>query len=339
MKKIRLVYLLALVLLAAACNHKGGGAGTEANDENNEVFKQPNFIGVTQKIKDDPKNDKLYAERADLLHHYKYDSLAINDYKKAIHLDSTHAEYFSSIGGILFEHKDISSSVPWIEKAIKLNPQDPKAHLQLARMMLFMKEYPKSLEQINIVLRQNTYDPEAYFLKGMVYKDLKDTAKAISSFQTAINAVPDYKEAIVQLGQIYAQRGDSLALRYYDNAYKTDTADVFPIFAKGVFYQHQNQDAKAKEQYRKCIMIDHQYADAYYNMGFIFIKEDSIPAAYRQFDLLTKISPDDAEAYYNRGLCLKALGKTQEAISDMKQALVFDKDYKEAKQALAKWGN
>jgi tetratricopeptide (TPR) repeat protein len=338
MKKIRLVYLLALVLFAVACNHKGGSPGTDANDENNEVFKRPDFIGVTKRIKDDPKNDRLYFERANLLHHFQFDSLAINDYKTAIHIDSTHAEYYSSIGDILFEHKDISSSVSWIQKAIKINPQDPKAHLKLAKMLLFMKEYQKSLAEINLVLRQDAYNPEGYFLKGMVYKDLKDTAKAISSFQTAINAVPDYKEAIVQLGQIYAQRGDSLALRYYDNAYRADTTDVFPLFAKGVFYQHQNQDAKAKEQYRKCIMIDHQYADAYYNMGFIFVKEDSIPAAYRQFDLLTKISPDDAEAYYNRGLCLKALGKTQEAISDMKQALVFDKDYKEAKEALRKWG-
>src|SRR5690606_19393220 len=105
-------------------------------------------------------------------------------FQQAASLDSTKAEYFSAVGDLMFEHKDISGSLPWIEKAVSLNPKDPQARLKIAKLFVFIKEYPKAFSEINTVLRQNAMNPEGYFLKGIIYKDLKDTSKAISSFQT-----------------------------------------------------------------------------------------------------------------------------------------------------------
>jgi Tfp pilus assembly protein PilF len=182
------------------------------------------------------------------------------------------------------------------------------------------------------------YNPEAYFIKGRVYEDLKDTSKAISSYQTALQVAPDFREAMIQLGLLYSAKKDPLALKYLDNAFKADTGDVFPIFAKAVYYQNNNDPAAAKTMYREVVARDHQYSDAYFNMGFLLMQEDSTEKALRQFDLVTKISPNDPLAYYNRGLCNEKLGKKQEAISDYQQALVFDKDFAEAKAALKKLG-
>jgi tetratricopeptide (TPR) repeat protein len=69
-------------------------------------------------------------------------------------------------------------------------------------------------------------------------------------------------------------------------------------------------------------------------MGYVFMQQDSVDKAWRQYDLLTKIDPTDAEAYYNRGLCNELMGKKQEAISDYRQALTFYKKYPEAQAGL-----
>jgi tetratricopeptide (TPR) repeat protein len=183
-------------------------------------------------------------------------------------------------------------------------------------------------------MRKNVYDPEAYFLKGMVYKDLKDTAKAISSFQTAVQVAPDYKDAVVQLGLLFAAKKDEIGVRYLENAFAIDTTDVFPIYAIGVYYQETRQDAKAKEQYRRCILRNRHYADAYFNMGYILMQEDSTQKAWRQYDMVTKIDPLNPTAYYNRGICSELMDSTRNAINDYLQAVRLDTGYASPKEAL-----
>jgi tetratricopeptide (TPR) repeat protein len=323
---IKLLPLLFVIAIAACKNN--------ASKNTDKVFQHPALKGLTEEIDKNPKDAGLYYKRGRALHNLELDSLALTDFKKAVSLDSSKGEYFSAVGDLMFEHKDIAGSLPWIEHAIKLNPKDESAHLKLAKLFFYTKDYTKAFAEINTVLRQDVYNPEGYFLKGMIYKDLKDTAHAVSSFQTAVQVAPDYREAVVQLGLMYSMKKDVLALQYFDNAFKLDSNDVFPLFAKGVFYQNMNDFETAKQAYTKVILTDRDYTDAYLNMGYILLQQDSVEKAKRQFDLVTQLQPDDAEAYYNRGLCSELMGNKQEAIKDYEQALVFAKDYKEPAEGL-----
>lgn len=318
---------LPLVLLAAAC-------GDNAPENDNPVFREPALKKVTEAISKNPENAQLYFERATLLDGLEEDSLALMDYKKAISLDSNRAEYYSAIGDMLFEHKDLEGSVQWLEKAMQLNPDDRKAHLKLAKLFLYIEEYNKALTEINTVLRQDVYNPEGYYLKGMIYKSLKDTTKALSSFLTALQVEPTYRDAMIQLGIVYGMKADPIALKYYDNAYALDTMDVFPLYARGVFYQDKGDFEQAKREYIKTVIKDRNFTNTYYNLGYIYMQQDSLEKAFRQYDILTKLDPQDPEAYFNRGLCYELMGKQKEAIIDYKQALVFDETYAEPKEAL-----
>lgn len=321
--------ILPLLLLAVAC-----GNDTEQVAENPLFSREPALNKVTEEIKKNPQNAQLYFERGILLDRLEEDSLALIDYKKAISLDSNRAEYYSAIGDMLFEHKDLDGSVLWLERALKVNPEDKTAHLKLAKMFLYVEEYNKALTEINTVLRQDVYHPEGYYLKGMVYKSLSDTNKAISSFMTALQVQPEYRDAMIQLGIMNSMKGDPIALKYYDNAYTLDTIDVFPLYARGVFYQDKGDYESAKKEYINAIMKDRNYTSTYYNLGYIYMQQDSFEKAYRQYDILTKLDPTDPEAYFNRGLSYEAMGKIAEAIIDYKQALVFDEQYKEPQEGL-----
>ena len=123
--------MLPLLLLAVAC-----GNDTEQVEENPLFRREPALNKVTEEIKKSPKNAQLYFERGLLLDRLEEDSLALIDYKKAISLDSNRAEYYSAIGDMLFEHKDLDGSVLWLEQALRVNPEDKTAHLKLAKMFL-----------------------------------------------------------------------------------------------------------------------------------------------------------------------------------------------------------
>lgn len=294
---------------------------------------------ATEKINNKPEDARLYYERGMLLHSLKEDSLALNDFKNAVRLDSNKAEYFSAIGDLLFEHKDLSGSVVWIRKALELNPSDPKARLKVAKMLVYSRDYANAFTEINKVLRADAMSPEAYFLKGMIYKDLSDSsAKALSSFLTAVQIQPDYKEALFQLGLLYDKANDSVALLYYENAYKTDTKDATALYAKGMYYQTRERYEEAKREYRRILESDKAYSDAYFNLGYLLMQQDSLEDAIRQFSAVLVLEPTHAGAYYNRGLCHEVLEQKNEAIADYKQALIFSKEYKEAQQALKRVG-
>lgn len=332
--RIKTLTIFFFTLLLVSCRD---------NNNNNDnqgpaALHAPAVRSLTERIGKNPQNAKLYYERGRLLNRMAEDSLALEDFKKAARLDSSRAEYFSAIGDLMFEHKDITGSIKYIQKALSLNPDDPSAHLKMAKMFIYLKDYTKAFSEINVVLRQDVYNAEGYFLKGMIYKDMKDTTKALSSFLTATEVDPEYREAILQLALLHSYKNDPIAFQYYDKAFKLDTADVFPIYAKGVYYQDRKDYEKAKEFYRQAILRDQQYTDAYFNMGYVFMQQDSFEKARRQYNLLTKIEPDDFEAYYNRGLCSEMMGRKEEAIADYRQALVFNANYETAKEGLKRLG-
>jgi len=339
MKKTWISYLPLLfgIMLIIACNSQQGKVADTGSDP--ILMENPNLKGITEQIQKSPDDAALYFQRGNILRRMQYDTLALIDLKKAASLDTSKAEYYSAVGDLLFENKDIAQSVVWLQKAIAKNPEDRKAHLKIAKLFLYTQDYSKGFAEINIVLRKDVYDPEAYFLKGMMYKDMKDTARAISNFQTAVQVAPDYRDAVIQLGLLFCAKKDPIGLKYLDNAFKGDTSDVFPIFAKGVYYQTNKNYVAAKEAYTECIVRDNQYTDAYFNMGFIYMQQDSVKKAWRQFDMAAKIDPTNPAAYYNRGVCSEAMDSLKNAVEDYKMALDLDPDYNSPKEALKKLKN
>lgn len=235
---------------------------------------------------------------------------------------------------MLFEAHDISGSVDWLRKALALNPRDPKARLKMAKMLLFLKDYKAAFTEVNTVLRADAYEPEAYFLKGMLYKDLKDTARAVSSFQTALQVQPEYKDAHLQLGMVARAKGDSTALQYFRNAYLADTNDLLPIYARGQFLQEQKAFDRAKDEYRFALAHAPAYADAAFALGFILLQQDSVEKALPLFDVAAKADPGNADARFNRGLCQEILGQKAAAAASYRDALQVRPNFAAATAAL-----
>jgi len=341
MKRFSILFagITAIILLLTGC--KGCHSSNVVADDynNNPVFNSdPNLRQMTEHIKSNPGDASLYAIRAGMLLKLKMDSLAIKDYQKASSLDTNKAEYYGAIGQILFDDKDINGSLVWFQKALAKDPADPITHLKIANLFLYTRDYAKAFQQIDIALRKDVHNPEGYFLKGMLYKDMKDTLHSISSFQTALQEDPDFRDAAIQLALLYSAKKDPIAMQYLDNAYKKDSTDAFPIFARGVFYQNKGDLVNAKEEYRKCIIKDRHYIDAYFNLGYILMHEDSVEKAFRQYDIVVNLQPDNPTAYYDRGVCYENMKKKSEAIMDYRRAMALDTSYSSPKIALRQLG-
>ena len=106
-----------------------------------------------------------------------------------------------------------------------------------------------------------------------------------------------------------------------------------------MFYQSLNEFANAIKTYRSLINLQPQFHQTYYNIGYIYYNQSVFDTAYRHFDMAIKVSPSYANAYYMRGQCSEQQGDKSAALSDYRQALIFNEKLEEASNGVKRLEN
>jgi tetratricopeptide (TPR) repeat protein len=83
-------------------------------------------------------------------------------------------------------------------------------------------------------------------------------------------------------------------------------------------------------EYTTAIRLDPDDAVAYYNRGLAYMNLGEYNTAISDYTTAIRLDPDDAAAYNNRGLAYDKLGKYNTAISDYTTAIRLDPDYASA---------
>jgi tetratricopeptide (TPR) repeat protein len=100
----------------------------------------------------------------------------------------------------------------------------------------------------------------------------------------------------------------------------------------GVVYTFLRKEDEAIENFQKCIDLDPEYVQAYYNMGQIsLIKKRDFSKALHFFDRAVAVRPDYVGAHHQRGIAYELLGYVQKAIECWEKSLELDPDNKQAK--------
>jgi tetratricopeptide (TPR) repeat protein len=337
--KYAAIYIFLMIspffLTKCNCHHygsnKNGKDSTAVEDINNAQVKD-----LTDKIADNPNDAQSYFFRSSVYMTLKNYKAAYKDLLKATAIDSANPKYYAAMGVTCIKGNFIAGAIDPLNKSLRLDPTDKDIRLSLAQSYFYLRDYKNSLTQIHLLLDQDKNYYRAFFFEGMNFKELGDTNKAISSFQSAVQVKPDYYDAYMQLGLLCAAKKNQLAPQYFDDAIRLDTTSAEAYYAKGKYYQDINNDAKAKAVYRTLIRIDPFNENAYFNIGFMYLTEDSIKMAYTYFNYSVKVKPQYAEGYYYRGLCQDILGRREQAISDIDQAISLKPNFTEAQETYDK---
>lgn len=82
--------------------------------------------------------------------------------------------------------------------------------------------------------------------------------------------------------------------------------------------------------YDKAIAIDKDKADALYQRGFCYARQNEFEKAYIDYTRVLELKPGFLWAYISRGSALNKLKRFQEAMSDFNKALELDPENQEA---------
>ena len=169
---------------------------------------------------------------------------------------------------------------------------------------------------------------------GYAFKQLKQTENAINCFRNAVNINPDYKEAHMQLGQIFHLLEDTVAVIYYNNALRLSPKDEMVLYNKALFYQSKQEWNTALDVYAELFAINAFHSSGHYNLGFIHMELGLYDVAANNFSDAIYSNSEFYEAYYSRGNCFETLGNIAQAESDYKRAIEINPEYTYAIDAL-----
>lgn len=333
------ICLLAIGFLGASCNSKVKSTGAvKAADSaarqagGDTIAAKINYY--TGIIASQPNNANAYWNRGKLEMQNKSFGPALNDLSKAAMLDSTKSDYLYSLANIDFITGHTHEAKDAFLVSIRLNPKNTDALLKLAELYFYVKKYADAIELIDQALKVNPYIARAYFLKGMIFIEKHDTNLAISSIQTAVEQDPDYFDGYMELGLLFANKGNSIALSYYNDAINLQPQNPEPYYDKGMFYQFGGDYDDAIKSYKELLVIDSVYKNAYYNLGVIYnVNKADYAQSLIYFNKAIKCDTAYYMAYYGRGNCYEMLKQPDKALADYMHAYRINPEFKAAGEA------
>ncbi len=320
MKKYLIIGFLVLSFIWISCNNdKTNNSSTIMNSKDSIHIK---IAKLNELIKENPKSAALLNDRATLyIEKQSFDS-AFVDIRNALLIDSSKSVYYCTLSDIYFANGKVDKSSQALNKALVLDPKNNEAYLKLAEIYFIIENYDKCYENLNKAVEIEKINPKAYYIQGMALMQMGDTVKAISSMQTAVEQNPEYYDAYVQLGLLFAAQHNKLAIDYYNNALNINPQSIEVLYNLGMFYQENEMSDNAINSYNSILKIEPKHKNATYNIGYIYLVYlNKYNEAIKYFSDAIKIDPKYADAYYNRGLCYEMLGDKANAKIDYNNAM------------------
>lgn len=313
-----IVLVAALALIPTACNRGG--------DEN--LDREESLKLLDAKIKKDGENADLYYQRGRVLvslgkekNNTHYFIEAIADLDKAIELDDSKPEYYTALGDAYFANGDAGKSYNALQNALRLDEDNFEASLKMGEIAFYSKDYDRAMESLNVVTSQDKDNQTALFMKGFIYKETGDTSNAVYYFRRLIDLYPEYEPAYEELGVLYAQHQDPLAVEYLNTVLNMDPQNQNALYAMAMFYQDIEDMERANALYVKLLEINPQHKYAWHNRGWIeMMYYDDYDAAVELFAKAIDCDNSYGEAHYDRGVAYELMGDKAKAEECFKAA-------------------
>ncbi len=220
--------------------------------------------------------------------------------------------------------------------------QYPDSALLVENLVQYFREngnYGQAINSINTAIAKDSTNARFWDIKATLHFENSDTLAAIKAFENSVDLNPQ-PDVIISLGVLYAQTANPLALAMADGLLQANKAEAEKEanFIKGLYHSTKGDKNTAISFFDKCISINYSFMEAYREKAIAMYDMGRYNEALAVLDKAVTLQNGFDEGYYYKGRCLEKLNRVPEAIESYQRALMYDPNYVEAKQALAKLG-
>jgi tetratricopeptide (TPR) repeat protein len=332
--KIVVSCIVIVCALFVSCEHKRTVSADQLKMD--AVSSIPEIEQLSRWIEGSPNQADLRFQRASLYYSIEQLKPATEDLLAAIQLDSTWLEPRHLLADVYLDNLQSRKALETMEETTRIFPDSIRSLLKLSEFQLILMQYQQAMQTVKQIFQLDANNPDAHFMSGMILKETGDTTNAIAQFQYATKENPWLIDAWINLGQLHEARGSADAVRYFDAGLSVSPNHPLLLHAKAQYLAKSSQTESAKMVYQKLIELDPFSAKAYYDLGLLYLDQDSTAKAQNHFELSLKIDPMFARAYFYRGWTNEILENYGAARNDYEQVLRLEKEDPDAEEGLAR---
>ena len=129
----------------------------------------------------------------------------------------------------------------------------------------------------------------------------------------------------------FQKRGEFLlAIKKSEYWLESFPYSFFMLNLLGVLYQKIGEKQKSTDAYHNALLINPDYAEAYFNLGNSLILEGLIEEAEKAFVKAAELQPKNAKIFFNLAYVNNQKGNTEKSENYLKISLELDENYAEA---------
>ena len=247
-----------------------------------------------------PKSSILFNILGAVLSEQNKFTDAVENYKKAIKINSNYFKAYNNLGACFYKFGKISDAIQNYKKAIEIEPNLAGAHNNLGVAFKELGEQEKSKAYYQKAIEIEPNHADAHNNLGVVFKELGEQEHSMACYQTAIEIEPNHADAHNNLGAEFKELKDyKKSIYHYEKNISIKPKSPIAYSNLGNVYKALGEYEKAVSWHQKAIQINPQYSDAYYNLGQLFEKFNEFDKAANSYQKAIEFQPDHSDANTN----------------------------------------
>lgn len=291
------------------------------------------FEQLDAAIKADPKCAAAYFMRAGILADAGLDLRAVADFNKAIGLDPQNPDFYSARGFYYMTRQQYQPAVKDFSVTLKLNPVHTQACNNRGIAYVALGQYKPAIADFREALKQNPQNFDAYNNRGFAYFQSGDIEHALSDYDAALRINENCLDAYNNKGMAhYKAEQYDLAAEDFSQAIQRDKLNAKYYRSRREAYLKAGKDSEARADLDQIAWLQqlarlHQIVskspndpDAWTQRGVQLVKGGEFEAAAKDFQKALKLDPKSAGAYLGLAELDFQQGKTNEALAECDKA-------------------
>jgi tetratricopeptide (TPR) repeat protein len=268
---------------------------------------------------------------------------AVESFRKVVALQPGSADAHLNLGIALVDQYDRAGGFKEFQQAAGLAPQSPAVHYNLGRFYFETARYEDARKELEQAVRlEPTYAPALYFL-ALAAKQDNDLARSTELFEKMLALQPENPDAQFLLGQNLEHQGNSsAAVAHWKLALEADPnySQALYNLARALKKANDPEAQKYQDRYDQ-LQKDQQISDRVEQLGNFALAASNAqnwPQAFAQMQEAVQLCgacPEAGHLHKNLGWMYFRTGKLAEAETELGIALDLNPGDADGKQALA----
>jgi tetratricopeptide (TPR) repeat protein len=268
---------------------------------------------------------------------------AVESFRKAVSLEPNSADAHLNLGIALVDQYDRTNGFKEFSEAARLDPRSPAVHYNLGRFYFETAQYGDARKELEEALRlEPNHAPSLYFL-ALAAKQDNDLDRSTELFEKVIALQPGNPDAQFLLGQNLEHQGKTAeAIAHWKLALQADPnySQALYNLARALRKSNDSEAQQYQDRY-DTLQKNQQITDRVQQLGNFALEASNAqnwPQAFAQMQEALELCgecPEAAHLHKNLGMMYVRTGKLEQAQKELQTALQFNPDDNDAKQGLA----